>query len=586
MKKRFFRQAAILSSGLFLGGITDSTFAFQAVWNKNFGSNNLLQAASGREVVVYNDTRVAFTGVFQESINFGLGLHTAQGAQTIFLSMFDMNGTPLWSRSFDAIAEKCTSETGCFGNADVQSAVFDQLGNVIIIAQANGSVDFGNGKISGDAYIAKFDFQGNALWSKAYRNVYFRGIAIDAKNGITLSGENFGDPTKGFANLGCGNVPVSNGGSDVLLAKLTDTGQCLWSKTFGGTYHDVGTRVAIEGEQNIVLAGNFDSPVINFGPILQTKLSNLAGSSQVYTAKFDSNGNHLWSKKFGTGTVTDLAGNEAKEIILTGDFSGSNLNFGNSPLSSNLGSVDIFLAKLDAQGNALWSKRYGSSANDHAASVATLGDKIYLTGSCVGIMSPTSLNCSYGAGQPDDLFLMKLDENGTYLKGRRFGDNTDQMGASIAVSFSQLPAYNLGNGEHIFVTGYFNNKLDLGISPILTSVGAEDSFLARFKAHDFLFPKWNFRFGPIDYRYTGCPIHYGQIVVPLEGEISENTFQLVEPARAGPITVNYEKQQLEYTPADDFVGVDQATFAVIDVHTGKISYVTFTIEIVEEKITE
>lgn len=557
MKISFFRRNIIVAGMLFPIVITGPAFAFQGIWNKSFGSNN--HFASGREVAVYNAKQVALTGIFQGKINFGLNLHVAQGTQDIFLALFDVNGTPLWSKSFGASTEKCSpAAISCSSNTDVQSVIFDQLGNVIIIGHSDGAVDFGGGKITGDSFFAKFDSQGNHLGSKGYRNVYFRGIAIDSTNNIVISGDQSGTQLNGYANLGCGNLAANNGSNDVLLAKLTPSGQCLWNKTLGGTSNDAGTRVIVEGGQNIVLAGNFDN--------------------QVYTAKFDPNGNPMWVKKFGAGTVADLAGNGSKEILLTGDFSGNNLNFGNGALQSNAGSVDIFVAKLDAQGNEIWSQRFGNSATDHAKSIATHGSKIYVTGSCIGLMSSPSLNCTSGVGSPDDIFVMKLNQDGSYLKGRRFGDNNTQIGTSIAVSSTASPINIYQNNNYIFVTGYFNNKLDFGISPILNSIGSEDAFLVKFDIFELLLPKWNINDGPKEPRYTGCPIGYEEIVIPLEGDISENTFQLVEPTRAGPITINYAQKQLEYALTTNSVGVDQATFAITDIQTGKIRYATFTIE--------
>jgi len=70
-------------------------------------------------------------------------------------------------------------------------------------------------------------------------------------------------------------------------------------------------------------------------------------SSNIFLAKFDSNGNHLWSKSFG-GSYNDygysVSVDSSGNIYGTGYFSGYNIDFGGCPLSS-VGSYDIYLIK-------------------------------------------------------------------------------------------------------------------------------------------------------------------------------------------------------------------------------------------------
>ena len=73
-----------------------------------------------------------------------------------------------------------------------------------------------------------------------------------------------------------------------------------------------------------------------------------AGYSDIFLAKFDSNGNHKWSKRFG-GSIDDygysVSVDSSGNIYGTGYFEDSNVDFGGCPLSSAGGSVDIYLIK-------------------------------------------------------------------------------------------------------------------------------------------------------------------------------------------------------------------------------------------------
>jgi hypothetical protein len=116
----------------------------------------------------------------------------------------------------------------------------------------------------------------------------------------------------------------------------------------------------------IVLAGVAYGEVdFGGGPLLS------AGQSDIVAAKLDAAGKHLWSKRFGDGdpqhgysVATDGAGN----VVLTGLLYGT-VDFGGGPLTSAGGS-DIFVAKLDAFGNHVWSKRFGDASTQFGASVA------------------------------------------------------------------------------------------------------------------------------------------------------------------------------------------------------------------------
>ena len=117
----------------------------------------------------------------------------------------------------------------------------------------------------------------------------------------------------------------------------------LWSKSFGVIGNDYGNSVSVDSLGNVYITGYFDSSTIDFGG---GELKN-AGRGDIFLAKFDSNGNHIWSKSFGVGewdksnsVSVDSLGN----VYGIGYFYGSNIDFGGCPLSS-AGRQDIYLIK-------------------------------------------------------------------------------------------------------------------------------------------------------------------------------------------------------------------------------------------------
>jgi len=99
----------------------------------------------------------------------------------------------------------------------------------------------------------------------------------------------------GTANFGGANL-VSNGSSDIYVAKYNALGVHQWSKSFGGSGSDgdQGVAVAVDASKNVIVGGNFWTTV-NFGAGNVTS----AGSTDMFIVKYDTNGNYLTSKRFG-----------------------------------------------------------------------------------------------------------------------------------------------------------------------------------------------------------------------------------------------------------------------------------------------
>src|SRR6185436_13477545 len=103
--------------------------------------------------------------------------------------------------------------------------------------------------------------------------------------------------------------------------KYSNTGAHLWSKRFGGTANDRATGVAVDASGNIVVVGYFTSTLSFGGPTL-----SWAGGYDIFVAKFNASGSHLWSKAFSStddeiaySVAVDSSGN----ILLTGLFQGT-----------------------------------------------------------------------------------------------------------------------------------------------------------------------------------------------------------------------------------------------------------------------
>src|SRR5262249_15002890 len=143
---------------------------------------------------------------------------------------------------------------------------------------------------------------------------------------------------------------TSTGSVDFFLLKLSPAGSYLWSRSFGGSGDDVAYGVDVDGGGNIAVVGSFQNTMdLGGGPLTS------AGLSDIFIAKFSPMGNHLWSTRVG-GTGIDVnyavAADRVGNVVTTGAY------------QYVAGQWDILVAKYSATGTSLWSKSFGSAAND------------------------------------------------------------------------------------------------------------------------------------------------------------------------------------------------------------------------------
>jgi hypothetical protein len=361
----------------------------------------------------------------------------------------------------------------------------DQAGNVVVTGEFRGTVDFGGGPRTscggGDVFLAKYDASGNHLWSLSFGGELEdsgRSVAVDAEGNILLAGwfcctiEFGGDPM------------TANGCSDIFVAKFDSDGRHLWSRGFGGRSADAAHGVVADEWCDVFLAGYFEGTV-SFGGGPLTSFNSV----DAFLVKLDSEGDHLWSRRFGEQTwpvygdaaaAVDVDG--AGCAVITGRFGGT-IEFGDNVLTSS-GSDDIFLAKFDRDGSHLWSQRFGDAATDDGVDVAvTAPGQIVLTGMFYD-------DIDFGGGLLhsngwDDIFVASYDAEGRHLWSHGFGHDGWDEGRGVALDAS----------GHTYLTGVFGGTVDFGGGP-LTSAGMQDAIVARFDAGGH--HVWSQGFGDID----------------------------------------------------------------------------------------
>ncbi|MBZ5708505.1 hypothetical protein [Nannocystis pusilla] len=281
--------------------------------------------------------------------------------------------------------------------------------------------DFGGGNLNfegyDDAFIAKYGPDGEHLWSQSFgdedaQELY--GVAVDGDGRIVVAGE-----FRSTIDMGGGTL-TSVGKDDIVLAAFSPAGEHLWSRSFGSPKIDTGVRVALDADGDIVLLARSKAPV-DFGAGPQGDALNV-----VHVVKFDPAGALLWHRSFSSGDIDghDVAVDPVGDIVVVGEFSGT-VDFGGGPEASEDLS-NVYVVKLDADGQFLWMRRSGGFAVDGKAFV--VGAKTDLDGN---INLAGWFGGSFDLGGPPlvwlggyDLWIASLTATGEHRWSDRYGAGT------------------------------------------------------------------------------------------------------------------------------------------------------------------
>jgi hypothetical protein len=296
-----------------------------------------------------------------------------------------------------------------------------------------------------------------------------------AQTSQSSAGGAAGAPTGGAGGMGTAGAAGSSWGGAGGDGPL----QALWSKRFGAADAQYVRALAVDGSGNVILTGElYGGADFGGGPL------NSAGSSDVFVAKLDGGGQHVWSVVFGDAAYqggNDVAVDAAGNVFVVGNFEGT-LSTGVAT-HQNVGATDVFVLALDAMGQPVWSFAAGDAAAQQGNGIAVdaVGG-VFVAGSFAGsaIFGATMLTATVEAAPPmtpsTDVFLAKLGSTGTPIWAKQFGGDESDIAWDV-----------VSDGSDVIVCGEFAAFIDFGGLPF-SDGGGSDAFIARFHAdgmHDW-----------------------------------------------------------------------------------------------------
>ena len=434
----------------------------------------------GKAITVDNKGYVYTTGHFEGTVDFDPGLGTIflnANLRDAFIQKLDKEGNLIWVKQVG----------GAYNDSGISIAV-DDSGYVYTTGTFSGTVDFDSGPGVNnltaigdyDIYIQKLDNNGNLVWVKQIGSINHErciDIGIDKLGNIYATGRFIGtvdfDPNIGTFNL------TSIGNFDTFITKLSNNGNLIWVKQIIGTLDNQSTALELDNDGDVYITGKFQGTA-DFDPSEDTVNYVSNGGSDIFILKLQTNGNFAWVKHMGAeaedighSITLDTFGN----IYTTGQFQ-ETVNFnpqGNLTNLTSLGSSDIYIQKLDNNGNFLWVKQIGGEYFEMSNSIVSdLSGNIYTTGRFQGTIDfdPGTNSSNLTSAGYDDIYVLKLDSNGAYKWATQTGGEFYDEGNSIAID----------SNNYIYITGEFTSSVDFnpGLDEfILTPSGASDIFIQK-----------------------------------------------------------------------------------------------------------
>jgi hypothetical protein len=346
---------------------TDGNF----IWAKQLPTNSTMEC-----IRVDAAQNVYVTGHFSLTLDFDPGPGTfnltSAGQNDVFILKLNASGDLLWAKNLGGT------------QADVALSIdVSSDGSVYTTGYFIGTSDFDpgigvsnmNSGTFGDCFISKLSSDGDYIWALQIPGGFNQAhsLIVDGTGDIIITGTFQG--TKDFDPSGLSYTLTSNGSADVFIWKLNSGGGLIWAKNIGGIGSDYDESVTTDPSGNVYVTGGF-SFTPDFDPGPGTFNITSFGGDDIYVLKLAGNGSFEWAKQMGG--ISGEGGKDIKvdasgNVYTTGLFVNS-ADFDPGPstfiLTSAMSSSDIYISKLDADGNFGWALRFGEATIDQGLAMA------------------------------------------------------------------------------------------------------------------------------------------------------------------------------------------------------------------------
>lgn len=447
--------------------------------------------AEVRDIEVDLSGNVYIIGGFRGNYDFdpGPGTNIITGVWSdIFIQKYTSTGLLIWTKTIHGTSNNVPYELE-----------LDVSGNLYIVGQFGTTVDFdpGAGTTSVtsvgdlDGFVLKLSSSGNFQWVKIIggsQNQLPTGFERDGSGNLIISGYSLGttdfDPGAGVVSR------TSAGQGDAFVLKLDWNGNYVWVATMGSTAQDNALSVTVDGSDNIYALGEF-SGTVDFDPGGATFNLTSAPSDDLFILKLNSSGVFQWVKQIGDGLpifAQDIE-RQSNGIYVTGRYN-TTIDFDPGLGIANLtpiGNYDVFLVKLDLNGNYQWAHSFGGVFTDVAYDLdAPTSGGIFVAGLFQNTVdfdpgAGTDIRTSNGSSE---IFISKFDASGNHQWVTTLGGANAEWALDVKVDnsgfiyaggeYQSAPMdFDPGSGSTMHSAGGLFDPYFLKLRECLTTTGTD-----------------------------------------------------------------------------------------------------------------
>ena len=239
-------------------------------------------------------------------------------------------------------------------------------------------------------------------------NDWLSDVFLNSKGNYILSGYS-------YSNISGDKTENTNGLADYWIIAQDPNGSIVWQMTFGGSFTDQLVKTLEMPDGGYLLAGYSNSDISG------DKAEDSRGQDDLWLIRLDASRNILWQKTIGGNNVDRLV-----DINLTSDGgfivgATSNSDASGEKVENNIGDTDLWLLKLNDQGDIEWQKTYGGDKAEVLSNIEQLADGGYIVGSHSS--SGISGNKSEASRGLSDYWILRLDSSGNINWEKTYGGN-------------------------------------------------------------------------------------------------------------------------------------------------------------------
>lgn len=375
----------------------------------------------GYSVDITPDGGILATGsAYSEDLN----ITNVRGGGDLWVVRLDKDGQILWDRAYGGNQ----SDHGLSIKATADG------GGIIVGTTGSQNGDITRSYGNGDLWVVRISPEGEMLW-----NQVFGGNMTDEGGDVLLT------PDGGYLVIGYtlsddGDPVGHRGKGDLWMFTLDANGSMVWQKTYGGSERDGGSSGVQTSDGGYAITGNTYS---TDGDVTENK-----GGSDLWVLKTDLNGTLLWQRSYGGSkldwghAITELPGGD---LIIAGVTSSAD-----GDVSQIHGAADVWILRLNPQGDVIWEKTFGGSYGDNVWKIEpSPRGGIYVVGESASVDGDLSEN--HG---DMDLWIAEIADDGTLLWSRTLGGSQYESGSWLALHDEDLILTGLTYSPDGDVQGY------------------------------------------------------------------------------------------------------------------------------------